>query len=55
MFDIHEIIRGDLTPPEALTRSIIRMDPGGPSRAPSEARRPTEPCWWHGAGRSTKL
>jgi hypothetical protein len=29
-----------------LTRSIIRMDPGGPSRAPSEARRPTDPCWW---------
>jgi hypothetical protein len=37
-----------------LTRSIIRMDPGVPSRAPSEARRPTEPCWLHGAGRSTK-
>jgi hypothetical protein len=37
-----------------LTRSIIRMDPGGPRRAPSEARRPTEPFWWNGAGRSTK-
>ncbi len=37
-----------------LTRWLIRIYTGEPSRASSEPRRPTEPCWWHGAGRSTK-